>query len=68
VTSGADGHVAALHRARRARRPERAAEEGVEEVGDRAEALEVRRVAARAQAVVAVAVEGGAALGVERIS
>src|SRR4051794_21862473 len=44
--------------------PERPAEERVEEVGDRAEALEIRRVAARAQAVVAVAVVQRAALGI----
>ena len=42
----------------------RAAEERVEEVGDRAEAVEVRREAAGAQALVAVAVVGRAALGV----
>src|SRR6185436_20539587 len=42
----------------------RAAEERVEQVGDRAEALEVRAESARAQAVVAVAVVRRAALGV----
>ena len=41
-----------------------AAEERVEDVGEGAEALEVRRVAAGAQALVAVAVVGRAALGV----
>src|SRR5262249_27140173 len=47
----ADRDVAALHRPAAGGRAERAAEEGVEEVGDRAEALEVRGVAAGAQAV-----------------
>ena len=51
------------------RRPERAAhaaaaEERLEDVGHRAEGVEVGRVAAAAQAVVPVAVIGGAALGV----
>ena len=41
-----------------------AAEERLEDVGHRAEALEVRRVAAAAQALVAVAVVGRAPLGV----
>ena len=41
-----------------------AAEEGLEDVGDRAEALEVGGVAAAAQALVAVAVIGRAAVGV----
>ena len=58
-----DRDVGAL-RGGEARAAEAAAEERVEEVADRAEALEVRRVAAGAQAVVAVAVVGRAALGV----
>src|SRR5271165_2977361 len=41
-----------------------AAEEGVEEVADRAECVEVGSVTARAQTIVAVAVVGGTALGV----
>ncbi len=62
---GADRDVRALGRAGARRGAEAsAAEEGVEEVGDRAEALEVRPHAARAQALVAVAVVGRAALGV----
>ena len=62
-----DADVLALARAggaaARAAAAERAAaEERVEQVGDRAEALEVGGVAAAAQAVVPVAVVGGAAI------
>src|SRR5436305_4129259 len=41
-----------------------AAEEGVKDVGDRAEGVEVGRIAAAAQALVPVAVVGGAPVGV----
>jgi hypothetical protein len=71
---GADGDVGALHRAHpsgpgpgpgaEAPAEAAAAEERLEEVGDRAEALEVRGEPALAQAVVAVAVVGGAPLGI----
>jgi hypothetical protein len=43
-----------------------ATEEGVEEVADRAEALEVRRVASGAQAVMAIAVVGRTPIGVRQ--
>jgi hypothetical protein len=60
-----DRHVAALRgTARGAPEGVAAAEERVEDVAERAEALEVRREAARREALVAVAVVGGAALGV----
>ena len=58
-----DRDVAALGRAPRAPR-RTAAEERVEQVADRAEAVEVGRVAAGAQPLVAVAVVGRAPLGV----
>ena len=72
---GADGDVAALDGAARPATAEDAAaeaaaakaagaEERLEDVGDRPEALEVGRVAALAQPLVAVAVIGGAAIGV----
>src|SRR5207237_111822 len=73
VDLGADGDVATLHRATRSTAaaaedapegPSATPEEGVEDVGHRAEGVEVGGVAAAAQALVAVAVVGGTALGV----
>ncbi len=49
---------------RRAEATRTSAEEGVEEIADRAEPLEIRRVAAGAQPVVAVTVVGGSPLAV----
>ncbi len=72
---GAHGHIAALDRAARPATAEdpaaerapaeaTAAEEGLEDVRDRSEPLEVGGVAALAQALVAVAVIGRASVGV----
>src|SRR5205807_3266300 len=61
----ADRRVAALHRAAAPAAEQRiAAEEGVEDVRERAEALEARREAARLERLVAVAVVQRAPLGV----
>src|SRR5205814_700516 len=70
VDLGRCADVAALHRPAAAEAaPESAlepaaTEERLEDVRHRAEALEVRRIAARAQTLVAVAVVGRAAVGV----